>query len=115
TTPASAVVTPGSSLLVYPGSARQPDSTVVERVRTAELKSEPPRGETLLTMRRLFLPLLLTAAIFAGWRELRPLREVEVSQAAELVPVNRAEKGKRSPSGAERTAETSNDIAVSIG
>ena len=66
-------------------------------------------------MRRLLLPLLLTAAIFAGWRELRPLREVEVSQAAELVPVNRAEKGKRSPSGAERTTEVSNDVAVAIG
>ena len=46
-------------------------------------------------MRRLFFLLPLCAALFAGWRELRPHPQVEVSQAAELVPVNRGEKGKR--------------------
>ena len=65
-------------------------------------------------MRRLFLPLLLTAAIFAGWRELRPLREVEVSQAAELAPVNRAEKGKRNSARVERT-DGLNDLSLSVG
>jgi predicted Zn-dependent protease len=46
-------------------------------------------------MRRLLFLLPLCAALVAGWRELRPHRQVEVSQAAELVPVNRGEKGKR--------------------
>ena len=60
-------------------------------------------------MRRLFLPILLSTAIFAGWRELRPLREVEVSQAAELAPANRVEKGKR----VERAGTAANDLALS--
>ena len=46
-------------------------------------------------MRRLLLLLPLFAALFAGWRELRPHRQVEVSQAAELVPVKGGERGRR--------------------
>jgi predicted Zn-dependent protease len=52
-------------------------------------------------MRRVLLLLTLCATLLAGWRELRPHRQVEVSQAAELVPVNRGDRGKRRANAAE--------------
>lgn len=65
-------------------------------------------------MRRLFLPMLLSAAILAGWSELRSHREVEVSQAAELVPVNRAEKAKRTSGRADASLADELEAAVSL-
>ncbi len=63
-------------------------------------------------MRLPVLLLMLTAAIVAGWRELRPHRQVAVSQAAELVPVARSEKAKRKGSGVEPGVIVSAGVAV---
>lgn len=54
-------------------------------------------------MRRILFLLPLCLALAAGWRELRPHRDVEVAQAAELVPMSRADKAKRKPARGETT------------
>ncbi|HUF31031.1 MAG TPA: matrixin family metalloprotease [Gemmatimonadaceae bacterium] len=52
-------------------------------------------------MRLPVLLMLLAAALIAGWRDLRPHRQVVVSQAAELVPAPRVEKARRKGAGVE--------------